>query len=272
LDGGRLILVALAPSGAIEAAFQEPNGTLSPWQRIGSAADVFLTTPLLVTLRDGGVEVHAVRAGGVVYRTRSLAADLWEPWQALGGPVAGAGVVGNPSLATTGDGRVALLARGSDGFAHLNRQLTEYGAWSGWSRVGTHAIAGDIAAVAAGTSLEAFARDAVTQRVWIASGHVDGDAFSETVLDGPATLPFAPAAALDRNGELRLVVADAGAELHWNRRRPGEPWTGWNALPRQAVRSRPALLPLGDGRVGIYATAAPGRELVRATELASWAP
>ncbi len=222
-------------------------------------------------LRDGGIEVHAVRAGGVVYRTRSLAGDRWEPWQALGGPVAGAGVVGNPSLVTLGDGRVAVLARGSDGFAHLNRQLTEYGAWSGWSKIGDHDISSEVAAVVVGTTLDVFARDAVTQRIWVASGDVDADVFSETVLDGPATLTFAPAAIVDGNGELRLVVADAGGELHWNRRRPGKVWDGWNALPRQAVRYRPALLPLGDGRVGVYATAAPNRELVRATELAGWA-
>jgi len=117
-----------------------------------------------------------------------------------------------------------------------------------------------------------LARDAVTQHVWIAGGDIDGGGFSETVLDGPATLPLAPTASLDRNGELRLVVADAGADLHWNRRRPGEAWAGWNALPRRAVRTRPAVVLLGDGRVEIYATAAPDRELLRSTELASWAP
>jgi len=269
LAGGRLVVLALAPSGAIEATFQHPDGSLSPWQRVGTAADVFMSVPQIALL-DFGVEVHAVRAGGVVYHTRSDAFDRWEPWQALGGPVAGAGVVGSPSLVRTSDGRFAALARGSDGFAHLNRQLIEYGAWSGWSRVGTHAISSDVAAVAAGATLDVLARDALTQRIWIASGDVDSASFLETVLDGPATLTFTPTAALDRSGELRLVVADVSANLHENRRRPGEAWAGWNALPRQLVRSRPALLPLGDGRVGIYATAAPGRELVRASELASW--
>jgi len=272
VEGGRLLLLALAPTGAIEATFQQADGTLSPSQRIGTPADLFVSTPLVATLRDGGVEVHAVRAGGVVYRTRSVAGDRWEPWQALGGPVAGAGIVGNPSLVTTSDGRLALLARGSDGFAHVNRQITEYGSWSGWSPVGARAISSDVTAVAVGTTLEVLARDAVTQHVWIAGGDIDGGGFSETVLDGPATLPLAPTASLDRNGELRLVVADAGADLHWNRRRPGEAWAGWNALPRRAVRTRPAVVLLGDGRVEIYATAAPDRELLRSTELASWAP
>ena len=134
-----------------------------------------------------------------------------------------------------------------------------------------HAISSDVAALAAGAAIDVFARDAVTQRIWIAGGDIDSAAFSETVLDGPAILPSAPTVALDQNGELRLVVAVADDNnLHWNRRRPGETWARWNALPRQTVRSRPALLALGDGRMGIYATATQGRELLRVSELASW--
>ena len=69
---------------------------------------------------------------------------------------------------------------------------------------------------------------------------------------------------------MRLVASD-GANLHWNRRRPGERWAGWNLLPRQGVWTRPALLPLGDGRVSIYANVGLGGELLRISELASWA-
>jgi hypothetical protein len=269
LVGGRLLLLSLAPTGAIEATLQQPNGSLSSAQRIGTTADVFRAAPKIATLRDEGVEVHAVRAGGVVYRTRTEG-DRWQAWQTLGGPVAGAGVVGDPSLVRASDGRLAALARGTDGFAHVNRQLVEYGAWSGWSRVGTRTISSDVAAVGGGATIHLFARDAATQRTWIASGDIDGTAFSEVVLDGPTLLTLAPAVTLDGNGELRLVVADVKGNLHGNRRRPGETWDGWNRMPLLPVRSRPALLPLADGRVGIYATDAAGRELVRASELASW--
>jgi hypothetical protein len=206
-----------------------------------------------------------------VYRTRTEGGNGWEAWQALGGPVAGGGVAGNPALVRAGDGRLALLARGSDGFAHVNRQLIEYGAWSGWSRVGTRAISTDVAAVAVGSTIHAFARDAVTERIWTANGDIESPVFSETVLDGPTILDSSPVAALDATGELRLVVVGAGHNLHGNRCRPGEAWEGWNALPRQRVRGRPALLPLGDGRMEIYATASRGRELVQVGELASWA-
>ncbi len=161
--------------------------------------------------------------------------------------------------------------RGSDGFAHLNRQLIEYGAWSGWSKAGTRVISTDVAAVADGSNIDVFARDALTERIWMASSDIESAVFSETVLDGLTMLEYAPAAALDGKGELRLVVVGAGNNLYWNRRRPAEPWAGWNALPRQRVRSRPALLPLGDGRVEIYATASRGWELLRVSELASWA-
>jgi hypothetical protein len=172
-------------------------------------------------------------------------------------------------LVEAGDGRLAVVVRGIDGLVYFNRQFVLYGAWSGWSQLGSRAVLTDVAAVAAGTTVDAFASDRATARIWTASVDLDAGLLSETVLDGPTTLE-APAAAFDSNGELRLVVND-GANLRWNRRRPGEPWAGWNMLPRQTVSSRPALLPLGDGRVGIYAIAGPGGELLRTSELASWA-
>jgi hypothetical protein len=267
---GRLIVLLLSPTGAIEASFERLNGTFSPWRRIGSPIDVFVSAPQASVLRDGRIEAHAVGWGGVVYRTRTDGSAGWEPWQTLSGPVAGAGAALNPALVQTSAGRLAVLTRGSDGFAYLNRQLVEHGPWSGWSRVGRRAVSSDVAAVATGATLHAFARDTATGQVWSASGSIDDAEFSESVLDGPAVLLSAPAAVVSPNGELRLAVVGPWANLHWNRRRPPEPWAGWNAMPRKAVWFRPALLPLADARWGVYAVALSGGSLVRARELLGW--
>jgi hypothetical protein len=152
----------------------------------------------------------------------------------------------------------------------VNRQLVEYGAWSGWMQVGTRPISSDVAAVAAGGTLHVFARDAALGQVWSASVSIDDAEFSESVLGGPAMLHSAPAAIVSRNGELRLVVVGPWANLYWNRRQPGEPWAEWNELPRQPVWLRPALLPLADGRWSVYAAALSSGSLIRARELASW--
>ena len=269
LVSGLVLVLALEPGGAITATRQQPDGSFSPWQRIGSSADVFVSAPQVAVLPDGRVEVHAVRFGGALFRTRT-AASGWEAWQSLGGPVAGGGVVGTPALVGTSDGRLAVVVRGSDGLSHFNRRLAQDAAWSGWTPLGMRAISSDVTAAAAGTVVDVFARDAVTRRVWAARLDLDSGAVSETVLDGPTTIASAPTAGFDRHGELRLVVTD-GTDLLWTRRRPGEAWIGWNRLPRQRVLSRPALLPIGDGRVSLYATAGPGGELLRITELASWA-
>lgn len=266
------LVVSLTPAGAVEAALRRSDGSVSPWERVGTRDDVFVSGPAIAALSDGSVEVDAVVAGGVLYRTRFRDESGWEPWEALGGPIAGAGIGGEPALVATAEGRLAVVVRGSDGFAYLDRQLVERGAWSGWSRVGTRSISTDVAAVAAGSSLDVFARDAVTGGVWAASGDVESEDFVETVLDGVKVLDAAPAAVLDGTGELRLVVLGAGRNLYENRRLLAEPWAGWNALPRERVRLRPALLALPDGRVEIAATASRGRELLRAKELASWAP
>jgi hypothetical protein len=269
---GRLIVLLLSTTGAIEASFERSNGTFSTWRRIGRPVDVFLSGPQASVLRDGRIEVQAVGWGGVVYRTRAAENGNWEPWQALSGPVAGGGAASNPALVQTSDGRLAVLARGSDGFAHVNRQLAEHGAWSGWSRVGTRAISSDVAAVATGAALQAFARDAATGTVWSAIGSIEDVEFVESVLGGPPVLHSAPAAVVSGNGELRIVVVGPWGDLHWNRRPPGEGWAGWNALPRKAVRFRPALLPLADGRWEVYASVLHGGRLFRARELARGAP
>lgn len=269
LGGGLVLVLALESRGAITATFQQADGSFSPWQRIGRPADVFVSAPQVAVLPDGRAEVHAVSFGGALFRTRTVASG-WEAWHSLGGPIAGVGVIGTPALVGTSDGRLAVVVRGADGLAYLNRQVVQDGAWSGWTPLGMRAISSDVAAAAAGTVVDVFARDAVTRRVWVARLDFDSGAVSETVLDGPTTIPSAPTAGFDRNGELRLVVND-GTNLFWTRRRPGEPWIGWNQLPRQRVLAGPALLPFGDGRVSLYAIAGPGGELLRISELASWA-
>ena len=91
-----------------------------------------------------------------------------------------------------GDGRLAVMVRGSDGFAHINRQFVPSGAWSGWSPLSPRAISGDVAAVA-GTAIDVFARDAITGRIWTVSADLDGGPLSQAVWRGSTTVASAPA-------------------------------------------------------------------------------
>ena len=87
------------------------------------------TAPSLSPAAPGEYDLAEVAADGITWVRHFSLATGWGPWTSLGGSAA-SGV----SLTSTGPGRLAVAALGTDGTVDVD--ALHNGVWTGWSRVG----------------------------------------------------------------------------------------------------------------------------------------
>ena len=193
----------------------------STWLPHGAPPGSLLTgPPAAARSADGRIEVFVVDTRGSIWNIhQTQAAGPWSGWNAFGS--AGGGLDGRPALGRHPDGRLRLFARANDGglWQRGQAQVSATTTWSDWSLIDTGvphvALSDHPVAVNAGTDwLEVFITGA-DRHVWNAQNlptRTDWQFFpmeSSQFSFGPA----APAAGLNRLGELKVLVVGLDGNL-----------------------------------------------------------
>ncbi|MGW3155097.1 glycoside hydrolase family 27 protein [Streptomyces sp. NPDC001089] len=164
----------------------------------------------------------------------------------LGGPVKG-GILGQPAVHASADGRVDVFVRGADSRAY--RRVSTGGHWGDWQSLGGQLADAPSVAFTDPGHWTLVARDGegrITQR---------GPAAGWTSLDTPdGRVTYGrPSAAVDSAGRVHIAVRTASDDI-WTRSRDAQGrWTDWSALGG-TVSGSPTLVTVGD-QVLLYARA-----------------
>jgi GH25 family lysozyme M1 (1,4-beta-N-acetylmuramidase)/acylphosphatase len=177
-------------------------------------------------------------------------ADL-QAWAGGGGGAGGAAFQSSRRARQNADGRLELVARGTDGAIWHDWQTSANGNWNGWASLGGQAPGNPVVSADADGRLEVFV---------IANGHLftrfqlSGGGWYNGWLDlGDASLVGEPIALTNADGRLEVFARNsAGALVHkWQTSANGS-WSDWASLGG-VLHSDPGIGRNADGRLEIFA-------------------
>ncbi|MDX8048576.1 hypothetical protein SK571_04230 [Lentzea sp. BCCO 10_0798] len=202
---------------------QSESGAWGAWLDLGVAG-----RPCAVIGGSGGGVVFARSGTGLVHRWQVGVGDDWSAgWTGLGGSLGG-----DPAVAVTPIGALAVVARSDDGrLAYLGQQ-TGGGAWGTFASIGDRTITGRPAVLTGPNGgLVVVARDA-GRRVWLAEQDGHGGAWAWTDLGGATATD--PSAVRSATGEISVFGVTAEGAMTWTRR-TGAGWQPWQTWANDGV-------------------------------------
>src|SRR6266581_2318788 len=136
---GRLEVFAAGNDGALWHIWQTaPNGTWSSWASLGTLSNVqFLSGYTVGKNADGRLEVFTVGSDGALWHIwQTTAGGNWyNTWFSSGKP-SGMDLQPSPTLVRNADGRLEVVAAGTDGALWHIWQTAPNGTWSSWAYLG----------------------------------------------------------------------------------------------------------------------------------------
>ncbi|MGW6931007.1 hypothetical protein ACWGE0_13155 [Lentzea sp. NPDC054927] len=198
---------------------QSESGAWSDWLDLGVAG-----RPRAVISGSGGAVVFARNGAGLVHRWQVGVGGEWSAgWTWLGDSLGG-----DPAVAVTPTGAIAVVARGADGTLRYLSQSTGGGAWGSFTSVGSQVVEGRPAVlVGPNGGLVVVARDA-GRRVRFAEQNGHGGAWSTWADLGGSTVTD-PSAVLSPSGEISVFGVTQDGAMTWTRRTGAgwQPWQSW---------------------------------------------
>jgi hypothetical protein len=282
---GGLAVFAVGHDGTLWQAVQTaPGKGWGSWQSIAGTPH-FTGTPAVVQNGDGLLEMFLRDTkGGMWHNIQKTANGAWAGWQVVAAaPKMKAPVTfaGDPAVAQDSDGRLEVVARGSDNDIWLNFQTTP-GTWFGWlpEQQWAQIIPGTTGTTATGTpphllrvfigtpaivrnaagELEVFARSS-DHRLWFAAQKTPGGAWTTwQSVSGAFTVTGDPAVGQDKSGALVLGALGQDHNLWANdQRTSNQTWIGWQPLQTgQTFAGTPVIIQEADGRLAIFALSPTG--------------
>jgi hypothetical protein len=187
-------------------------------------------------------------------RESGQASPPWLPWQNLGGP---GGVLGDPVLAKSYDGRLEVFCRGAAGtIQHIAQSDGSRDEWAGWETLGSGGFVGNPAVGSnADGRLEVFA--ACTTRSGLTLLHRWQTGQSNPIWSDWADMGGHPAGSpvvgRNRDGRLEVFVRATGDVLqHIWQTAPNSGWSGWESLGTGGLAGDPVVASNADGRLEVF--------------------
>jgi hypothetical protein len=276
---GRLVVFAVGHDGAMWQNVQTaPGKGWGGWQSIAGTQH-FVGTPAVASDTNNLLELFQRDAtGGIWHNIQQTANGAWTGWKAMGAAPGTAGhltFAGDPAVAQDSDGRLEVVARGSDNDIWLNFQITP-GMWFGWlpeqrwaqiipnvTGTSSPATPPHMVRVFAGTpaitrnvagELEVFARSS-DHRLWYAAQKTPGGAWTTwQSVSGAFGVTGDPAVGMDHSGALVLGVLGMDTNLWANiQRTNNQQWIGWQPLHAGGIFvGTPAVIRDADGRLEVF--------------------
>jgi kumamolisin len=255
---GRLEIMVTGKDGNVYHSFEvSPSGPFSGFSSLGGPASGFVSDPSSGLNSDGRVETFAVDSSHTVWHAWMNGPGLgWSPFYPLGPPPPG-GVLGNIGVATNGDGRLEVFARGADGFIWHTWQAAPSSGWGPWYQLGNAGGGAFVSDVTAGRNgdgrLEIAAVDGAGT-VWHAWQPAPSSGWTPFgTLPGP---PVAGTPGINTNQDGRLeIFATAATDssiIHTWQYAPSSGWVGWSALSGP-IGNDPSVSRNADGRLEVFA-------------------
>jgi hypothetical protein len=263
-----LIFVGRRPDGSVDFGYKASSdlktpGAWSSWQPLGG---VLSSQPVTVVNANNKVAVLGRGTDNRFYFRQEIAANsnAFADWTAIEQPGV-PGLVGDPALVRLGDGRLSVFGTGSDGAIYQSTQVSQGGAWSSYSSLGSPAnvrlTKSPVVAISANGALVVFAQavNLNDNALWIRQQSAAGGPWMDWVSLGWRLQYTKPADAIavnyDALNRLTVVVNNAGATVSSSRQKSANSttWTPWvNTATGRHGGSRPAAPRNDDGRITVF--------------------
>ncbi|MEU0970906.1 glycoside hydrolase family 27 protein [Streptomyces sp. NPDC005917] len=202
--------------------------------------DLGVTATASPTVVSGGATFFRGLNGSLVEKADGRARDL-------GGPVR-RGILGQPAVHASADGRVDVFVRGADSRAY--RRVYADGRWGRWQSLGGELTDAPSVAFTDPAHWTLFARG--TDGTVVQRGPVSG--WSSLGAPGDRQVYGRPSAVVDAQGRLHVAVRTAADDVWTRTRDTSGQWSAWTSLGG-TVSGSPTLVAAGD-TVLLYARAA----------------
>ncbi len=286
-DDGRLVIFAIDKNGTMWADPQSaPGKCWAGWQQIAGSTPL-TGTPAVARNADGTIEIFARGTDKQMWHSvQSAPNGAFAGWQPL--PLPGnaqtntnaLGFVSNPSVTQDTDGRLEVVARGTDDDIWLNFQQIPNGSWFGWLSVqrqvqsdapptsGKSGVSGTAAALTfAGAPsiirdgnglLHIFARGH-DQNIWTTAQTTAGGSWSAWKhAQSSFEATSDPAVGIDHSGHLVIIALGTDHNV-WLSMQQGATWSKWSVpQAHQSFAGTPTMTREADGRLELFALDAKG--------------
>ena len=196
------------------------NGSLAQLAKWASwGPDVTPATTQSVVESGGVIDLFDRASDGHLEHTRWSGSSGWSATENLGGSL-----VGGPSAASFGTGRIAVFVRGTDNQL-WQKTYTPNAGWSGWYPLGGQLSARPSAVSWGGGRLDVVVAG-TDDKVYQLTNAGDGWR-GWTHLDGLVSPGAGPAAASATSGQLSALILGQNGYLYARDYYPDSGWTGW---------------------------------------------
>ena len=166
-----------------------------------------------------------------------------------------------PAVASNTDGRLEVLAHGSDGNVWHTAETAANGPWNGWSPLQATITTQDTPSIIASADghLVAFARGS-DSNIWYGTQDTSTDTWTWNPLQSGYSFQSDPAVAKNQDGRLEIVAVGISGNIWYNvQQTPNGAWAGWQPIQNGFVfQNNPTIAANADGRLEVFAHGSDG--------------